>query len=221
MGDRGLKRVRRRALRSAGAAVGSAVLWTATRLVRVRVAGEERRRALVAEHGAVIYAIWHGRFMLAAGRLGYTGAGVLVSLSEDGEIIARASERLGYFAIRGSSSRGGREGLDAMHRSLDAGRSVALTPDGPRGPRHVARPGVAVLAARSGKPVLPLGAAARPAWHTRSWDAFQIAKPFSRGAIAFGEPLFVPDGEPIEPWLERVADALHAAERAAEGMLDR
>jgi lysophospholipid acyltransferase (LPLAT)-like uncharacterized protein len=77
--------------------------------------------------------------------------------------------------------------------------------------------GAVVLAARSGRAILPLGAAAWPAWTLGSWDAFQIPRPFGRAVLAFGEPLRVPGGEEdLEPWRRRLEESLVAVEREAE-----
>jgi hypothetical protein len=155
--------------------------------------------------------------LVLAGGLRRPGTGVLVSLSPDGEVIAQVLERLGFRAVRGSSSRRGREGLRELEAWLAQGRSAALTPDGPRGPRHRAQMGTVVLAARSGRAIVPLGGAAHPAWTLGSWDRFQIPRPWARAALVFGEPLRVPSGETdLEPWRARLEAALDAVEREAE-----
>jgi lysophospholipid acyltransferase (LPLAT)-like uncharacterized protein len=185
-------------------------------LTRLRFLHLEREAAAVTKEQSVIYAMWHGRMWLLAARFPRRGVGVLVSLSEDGEVIARVLSRLRLVPVRGSSSRGGDEALKALEAWVSEGRSAAITPDGPRGPRHVAHMGAVALAARTGKPIIPLGAAARPAWTLRSWDKFQVPKPGSRAVIAVGEPFYVPRSVDLEPWRARLESALNEAEAEAE-----
>jgi lysophospholipid acyltransferase (LPLAT)-like uncharacterized protein len=176
----------------------------------------EREAAVVTKDKSVIYAMWHGRMWLLASRFPRRGVGVLVSLSEDGEVIARILARLRLVPVRGSSSRGGDEALKALEKWVTDGRSAAITPDGPRGPRHVAHMGAVALAARTGKPIVPLGAAAHPAWTLKSWDKFQVPKPGSRAVIAVGEPFYVPRSADLEPWRAQLESALNAAQDEAE-----
>jgi lysophospholipid acyltransferase (LPLAT)-like uncharacterized protein len=210
-----------RPLRALGVHLGAGLLRAGKDLTRLRVLGREGVDRARAETGAVIYAVWHGRFWLPAAGFGHEGSAILISLSEDGELIARIAGKLGYRTVRGSSSRRGSEGLRDLERELAAGHNVALTPDGPRGPRHVAQLGAAVLAARSGKPVVPVGAAARPAWTLGSWDAFQIPLPGARAAVVFGEPFRIEPAEDLEPARQRLEAALDAVERAADEAVGR
>jgi len=146
---------------------------------------------------------------------------VLVSLSEDGEVIAKALEGMGLFPVRGSSSRRGREGLQELEEALRNGRSVALTPDGPRGPRHRAQMGAVALAARTGKPILPISSASRSAWVLGSWDSFQVPRPGTRAVITFGKPILVPGDTDLEPWRLKLEEALTAAEKEVDEEVSR
>ncbi len=199
-----------------GAGAGASVLRLSARWTRTALLHQEREGDALNNYHSVIYVLWHGRFWLPAAVLGRSGAAILVSLSEDGEVIARAAERLGFRTVRGSSSRGGREGLREMEALLRDGVSVALTPDGPRGPRRRAQMGAVALAARTARPLVPVGAAARPAWALRSWDRFQVPRPGARGAIVYGPSLQVPAGGDLEPWRRRLEAALTAAEAEAD-----
>ena len=121
---------------------------------------------------------------------------VMTSENFDGEWISRIIERFGFSVVRGSSSRGGVKALVQMKRLVQQGRSVAFTIDGPRGPAERAQPGAVWLAKATGQPILPFHVEAAPAWHARSWDRAQIPKPFSRIAVAVGEPMRVdPDAD--------------------------
>ena len=195
---------------------GAGVLWASAHLSRVRFLHQEREVKALADYGAVIYALWHGRLWLLAGRLYRRHPGLLVSLSRDGEILAQVAAHLGYHPVRGSSSRGGAEGFRDLERCLAEGRSVALTPDGPRGPSRRAQAGAAALAARSGIPILPMGAGARKVWRMNSWDGFEIPWPGARAAIVFGEPLLVPSTGDLEPWRLRLEESLNTVVEEAD-----
>ena len=203
-------------LRHLGARIGAGLILASGGLTRVRFLHEEREKTALEDHKAVIYALWHGRLWLLASRLRDRGTAVLVSMSEDGEVISRALEGMGLYPVRGSSSRRGREGLLELEQTLRGGRSVALTPDGPRGPRHQAQMGAVALASRTGKPILPISSASRSAWVLSSWDSFQVPRPGTRAVITFGEPLLVPREEDLEPWRRKLEEDLTAAEREAD-----
>jgi lysophospholipid acyltransferase (LPLAT)-like uncharacterized protein len=145
------------------------------------------------------------------------GAAVLVSRHRDGELITRVIERMGFATARGSSTRGGEEGVMDMLRLAKEGRLLAITPDGPRGPAQRLKPGLVYLASRTGLPVVPVASAARRSFRLKSWDRFRIPRPFTRVVVAYGEPIAVPpgvEGAALESWRERVQAALDAVTAA-------
>ena len=148
--------------------------------------------ALVRDKG-VIYTLWHGRLLPLTYMHRHQNIATLISQSRDGEYIARVVERWGYKAIRGSSSRGGSAALREMVKVARTGRSMAITPDGPRGPRQKLKPGVLMLAQLTGQPILPITASATRAWWVDArWDEFLVPKPFSTVFVRYGEPVYVP-----------------------------
>lgn len=130
--------------------------------------------------------------------LRHRGLAVLTSKSKDGEYIARFLTRFGFGAIRGSSSRGGVRGLVEMIRLMREGVPMAFTVDGPRGPRYVAKSGPAMLAKKTGNPILPFVIECSSYWTINSWDKLQIPKPFAKARVIYGDPIFVPDGDDDE-----------------------
>jgi lysophospholipid acyltransferase (LPLAT)-like uncharacterized protein len=122
----------------------------------------------------------------------------------DGEIIARVMASLGFDAVRGSSSRGGARALLESVRLLRSGRTVAFTPDGPRGPRRVSAPGAAAAAVRSGAPVIALGMRASRFWQLKSWDRLTIPKPFARVCVRYSSVIEsgATDVEALTPIIE-------------------
>lgn len=163
-------------------------LWLATLRVRVELAPEAREA--LSDPRPWVLAFWHGRqFPLLAWRRRRRTA-VMVSLSADGAMQARALALLGLEVVRGSSSRGGVRALAALVRRLRAGRDAAFAVDGPRGPLGVAKPGVAFAASRAGALVVPMGAsAARARVFARAWDRFLLPLPFTRVVVTLGPPL--------------------------------
>jgi lysophospholipid acyltransferase (LPLAT)-like uncharacterized protein len=132
-----------------------------------------------------IFAFWHRCLLPCVWRFRNRGIAILISRSFDGELIARTVERLGFIAIRGSSSRDAMSGLRNLHRAYLAGHYCAITADGPRGPAMVAKPGVTQLAQLAGTTVGAFYVHPERAWQLRSWDRFLIPKPFSRVTVAW------------------------------------
>lgn len=147
----------------------------------------------------LIYVVWHGRTLMVPwlnARLrashGAPASRMLVSLSRNGDLMARFAGRFGLDVVRGSSARGAAAAVRALAAALDRGEDVAVVPDGPRGPREVFKPGAIALAAITGARIVPVAVAARPACRLPSWDEFLIPLPFARCAVVFGEPVGVP-----------------------------
>ena len=180
----------------------------------LRLRREERAVERLRVAGApLIYIAWHARLLLLPYLYRQRGLRVLVSRSGDGALVAGLVRRLGFVVVRGSSSRGGAQGLRSLARALAAGHSVVLVPDGPRGPREVLKAGVVTLAKLTGAPVVPSALGASSEWRARSWDEFRIPKPFSRCVMRFGEPILVPrdaDGAGEETARKQIEAALRA-----------
>ena len=165
---------------------------------------------------ADIYAFWHECIFALAWRYRRRGMAVVTSRSYDGEFIARTIEKLGYTAVRGSSSRGGAGALLGMHDVIARGNVAVFTIDGPRGPRHVAKPGPVLLAKNTQAPVHCAHVALERKWRLKSWDQMMIPKPFSRAYGRVSRPIVVPP-EADSAALERLHAEMQAAlERVTE-----
>ena len=204
------------------ALLGAVVLRLLGHSWRVRYLGAHERYAALARGEHCIYALWHAHLLAPTFVHRDQSVAALVSRSRDGELIARVIEALGYVSARGSSTRGGREGLMDLMRWAELGHSMAVTPDGPRGPAEVVKPGLVWLASRTGWPVVPVAIAADRAWRARSWDGFRVPLPFTRVLVGYGEPLRVPrelDEAAAEDWRARIEATLrgHAADVARQG----
>jgi lysophospholipid acyltransferase (LPLAT)-like uncharacterized protein len=176
-----------------------------------------------------IACFWHGRIALAMGARAVLGAKprrVLISLSRDGEFIAKAVKRLGFLAIRGSTGnskeKGGAAAFMEALRFIAGGGVILITPDGPRGPNEVMPNGPVLLARVAKTPVFLFGLAARPAAALSSWDRTRIPLPFSRGCVVFDGPLSAPatsDPAAIEACRAEWQARLIAAQARAEAIL--
>ncbi|HEV7229381.1 lysophospholipid acyltransferase family protein [Brevundimonas sp.] len=195
--------------------------------------GEAEVEAIWAHGGGVIPIFWHSRLALAPASWPLdraTPSKALISLSPDGQFIARAMGRIGFPAVRGSSAnkdkaqaaKGGSQALRDGLRQLKVG-GLAVTPDGPRGPANMMGEGVPLMAKLSGAPVVFLGLSCRPAIRLGSWDRALVPLPFGRGAIVYETATYPEDAEPADvarDWAARLtavearADAITGLERA-------
>jgi lysophospholipid acyltransferase (LPLAT)-like uncharacterized protein len=209
----------------------SAASWLTARLVRLwigtlryeyRAIGPDLRPGCPGLEGRYIYAFWHENMLLPAYHYARPDIKVLISQHADGQLIAEACERLGYQVARGSTTRGG---VEAVRDLLRAGAAIhlAVTPDGPRGPRRRVQPGVVYLAARTGLPVVPVGLGTCRPWRAKSWDRFAVPRPWTRARCVTGPPLVVPaavDREELERYRQQFESSLlrvtDIAERWAE-----
>jgi lysophospholipid acyltransferase (LPLAT)-like uncharacterized protein len=163
---------------------------------RVRTINAE---AFLQHHRAgrpVVFALWHGRLLAPTWHHRRQGIVTLASRSADGEYITRVLDHWGYHVVRGSSSRGGDSALRELVRLLRAGRSVAITCDGPRGPREKLKFGVLQMAQLSGAALVPVGSAASRSWQLSSWDRFTVPRPYARVCVAYGDAIFIPRETP-------------------------
>ncbi len=200
-------------------------LKLALRTSRWTLEGRENLAPHAAGRPAIV-AFWHERgsmmpmlFVLAR-RLPEARVGrvhILVSRSRDGRLQGAVMSRFGLHIVQGSSSRGGTAALRTILGLLERGDHVALSPDGPRGPRRQALPGVAQIAALSSVPILPCAAQTSRRWELGSWDRFVVPLPFGRGVVVCGPPMTVARNA----WRDavgQIGDALtDAADRADRG----
>jgi lysophospholipid acyltransferase (LPLAT)-like uncharacterized protein len=113
--------------------------------------------------------------------------GLMISKSRDGEVIANVAERTGWYPVRGSSSKGGDEGLKLMIEHLQKYRLAAHIVDGPLGPAGIIKAGAIRLAHIANAVIVPFYIAADRAWYFNSWDRFLLPKPFAKVVLQFGD----------------------------------
>ncbi len=139
-----------------------------------------------------IVAFWHGELLMQPYlyRKVRKDHKIAVMISEhfDGELIAKTVERFGIEAVRGSTKKGAARVLLAAIKKMREGYDVAITPDGPRGPRHSVADGIAALSLKMDAYIVPFGYRAKSCWRLNSWDRFVIPKPFTTLEFFVGEP---------------------------------
>lgn len=175
--------------------------------LRIKVYGKENLLSAKRAHGTVIYTFWHNRMLIPT----YTHINhqvhVLISQHGDGEFIARVITGLGFGTIRGSSRRGG---MRALKEAIKISRKydIAITPDGPTGPKEIVKEGALFLALKTGKPIIPTGFILKSKWILHSWDNFMIPKPFSCVKMIYSKPIFVTSKDEIPEKKEELQKAL-------------
>jgi lysophospholipid acyltransferase (LPLAT)-like uncharacterized protein len=198
------------------------ISWTG--YLAIRIIGPTLRISLSYGKGAeeepkthpAIYCFWHRCVFPAAYLFRKHGIRVLTSRSYDGEYIARIIERLGFRAVRGSSSSGALPSLRELQRELAGGEFVAFTIDGPRGPRYVAKPGPIHLAQTTGAPIFPFYVAVERAWVLKTWDGFMVPVPFSRVHCYVHSPMRVLPDSDFTSALSQMQAGLEEAQKRAE-----
>ncbi len=219
----------RRLLAAAGwAATRTAKALFRTLRFRYHPLGPSYAPAGVPAGERVMYSIWHENLLLPTVFFGRPDIAVLISQHRDGQLLGSLIQSLGMGMVCGSTTRGG---IEAVRKLIDENapfRHLAVTPDGPRGPRRVVQQGLVYVASRTGMKVVCVGVGYRRPWRLGSWDRFAIPKPFTRARCLTTEPITVPAGlkatqlEPYRLLIQAEMDRLNAAAEtwAETGRLD-
>ncbi len=147
-----------------------------------------------------VVVIWHNRLLFFAAvnpRNVRKRTVAVISASRDGQYIADLVRKFGVESIRGSSSRNAVQVLHNAFRTMKTGKFIAMTPDGPRGPKYHLHKGPVQLASKMNVPVIPVAVNYSSYWQLRSWDGFQIPKPWAKISYEFGAP--IPMGSDLAP----------------------
>ncbi|MEJ7849563.1 MAG: lysophospholipid acyltransferase family protein [Pyrinomonadaceae bacterium] len=184
--------------------------------IRYEVEGWENFEAIGKAGKLPIYSFWHNRIFSGTYFFRNRGIVVITSQSKDGEYIARFIQRLGFGAVRGSSTRGGVGALVEMIRLMRGGLAMAFSVDGPKGPRYVAKTGAVLLAKKTGNPMMPFVVENKNYWTVKSWDRLQIPKPFTRAKVIIGKPVYVSPDADIENSLAELQQSLDRLVAAGE-----
>lgn len=168
------------------------------------------------DHIRCIYMTWHRNLLILTLQRIDHGAAVLVSSSKDGELIAGPLSELGYTTVRGSTTR---QGSRAMLEMIKAGKtgSLAITPDGPKGPVHTIQPGVFQIALLSKIPIVPIAVHADREWLFNSWDKFRFPKPLARLDIIYSDPIPVNSKDDFKSAEKQIRAFMREHERKLTG----
>jgi lysophospholipid acyltransferase (LPLAT)-like uncharacterized protein len=187
--------------------------------MRIRVVDLDKARTEI-ESKRFVFTFWHSRLLAISYLYQGWGAAILVSSSEDGEIMAQILQRQGHETIRGSTSRHGVRAMTRLIRALkEEVRPGGVVPDGPRGPRFKVQPGVITLAQKTGYPIVPISYSAKRIKIFASWDRFILPYPFTEGCIIYGRPMSVSSqlgGEGQEVCRVRLEEELNRITREAD-----
>lgn len=168
-------------------------IWALSSLIgftwRVTVSGNSSLSPAFRSGSGRIFAFWHSNLLPLTFIFRNCQVNAIVSRSRDGILAAYVAEKWGHTIISGSSHRGGSAALRQSLKVLKENGTVAITPDGPRGPKEIVKAGASQLAVMSGAPVIVLSVHPQRAWRLNSWDKFIIPKPFSKVTVHVSEPV--------------------------------
>lgn len=172
----------------------------------------------------VIYSFWHSCMISSIYLWRDQGGRVMSSDSFDGEYTGRIIRKFGYVKVRGSSSKGAVRALLGLKREVEQGWDAAFTIDGPRGPRHVVKPGPIVLAKLTGAPMSGFHVAVDRPWVLKTWDRLELPRPFSRALLRVSRYIYVPkdaDDEALKRSEAELQAALERVEAFADANIDK
>lgn len=160
---------------------------------RFKILDLEKEKEILDNKKRLVYASWHQRFFPGITFFSTRKPiAIIISKSNDGEMIARAVDILGWYPVRGSSSRGGKQALEKIKELALAKYKIGHIVDGPQGPFGVVKPGLIKIAQAADLPIVPTITSAQRKWIFNSWDRFMVPKPFSRIIIRFGDAIHIP-----------------------------
>lgn len=186
--------------------------------LRVRLVNVGAAKSFHDRGEGIIQVMWHSRLCISPCAYQGNKGHILISSHGDGEIIARVTALFGFEHIRGSSSKGADRALKQMLKLARRNEDLIVTPDGPRGPAEVVKPGVAQIAKLTGLAVVPFAIAASSCVRLNSWDRFMIPFPFSRCYFVWGDPISCDTDEEVEQFRLRVEEVLKRVTAEADEM---
>ncbi|MCX6174469.1 MAG: lysophospholipid acyltransferase family protein [Ignavibacteriales bacterium] len=183
----------RNILRYIGIQFASAAIRVLIKTLRIKIINGETISKFASEKKNFVSAFWHGSMMIGWYIHRNENAAALVSQSKDGEVLAKILEKWNYKVIRGSSSIGGNEALSVMIDLIRENHSLAITPDGPQGPIYKMKAGAVVSAKKTNVPLFLTGIGIKKKFILKSWDHFEVPKPFSKVVVLYSDPVLIDD----------------------------
>ncbi len=181
-------------LRFLGIRLASFLISVLLKSVRIKIYNDDTVDKLVKENKNFVVAFWHGSMMLGWFLHRDMNCAALVSKSKDGDVLAHVLSKWQFKVVRGSSHIGGKEALNMMLDLTEQNYSLTITPDGPTGPIHKMKAGAVITAKKSKIYLLLLGIGIKNKFVLKSWDRFEIPKPFTSIAAIYSKPMLIDEG---------------------------
>ncbi len=183
----------RNVLRYIGIQFASAAISVLIKTLQIKIINGETISKLASEKRNFVSAFWHGSMLIGWYVHRNENVAALVSQSKDGDVLAKILEKWNYKVVRGSSSLGGNEALSVMVDLIRGNNSLAITPDGPRGPIYKMKAGAVVSAKKTNVPLYLTGIGIKKKFVLKSWDHFEVPKPFSKVVVLYSDPVLIDD----------------------------
>lgn len=176
--------------------LGNFLIRTIGKTLNLNIVGFDKIKEIKKNKGKIIYAFWHGEQFPLAYFFKDKNICLITSLSQDGNYQTKIVKKLGYQVVRGDNRRGGVKGLLSLIEKINQGFDVALAIDGPLGPIYEPKPGVIYLAKKTKQAIIPISIKIEKAKiFEKAWDKYIFPKPFSKGTIFIGDPIFIDKNE--------------------------
>ena len=186
-----LSQYQKRILHFLGLRLSNFAVNVLLKTVRIEIKNGQKISELISEKKNFVAAFWHGSMMIGWYLHRNKNFSSLVSKSKDGDLLGKILKRWNYPVIRGSSSVGGDVALGIMVDYAKNNNSIAITPDGPRGPAFKLKAGAIITSKRSGLPLVLLGIGFKNKKLLKSWDSFQVPFFFTKATAVFSDPIYV------------------------------
>jgi lysophospholipid acyltransferase (LPLAT)-like uncharacterized protein len=196
----------RNVLRYIGIRFASVAIRLLLFTLRIKIINSETLKRIVREKKNFVTAFWHGSMMIGWFLQRNGNMASLVSQSKDGDVLAAILGKWNYHVVRGSSSTGGSDALTAMILLIREEYSLAITPDGPRGPICKMKAGAVITAKKSNVPLFLVGIGIKNKIILKSWDRFEVPKPFSKVAVIYSDPIFIDENLSYEDTNQKILD---------------
>ena len=178
------------------------------------VRGKENYRSILKDKKSVIISVWHGNLLIPFMDLATNNYYGLAGTNQDAEIIAKIGLKLGWKLLRGSSSDKGPEIFAEIVTLLDNPPClVAMTPDGPKGPERIPKPGIIRAAQKTGAIIIPVASCSTKNWQFVNWHTFFLEKPFGKIFLEFGKPISFDVNDDFESCKKILIDAMKEVEQ--------
>ncbi len=186
-----LKKIKQDSLRFVGHYLLNSTVNVLCKTLRISYINKSVVDDLEKQDKSFVYAFWHGTMLIPWFVQREKKIVALISKSKDGDLLARLLKHWDYQVVRGSSSVGGDVALGIMIDYAKNQSSIAITPDGPRGPIHKMKAGAVITAKKSDIPLVLVGVAIKKKKFLNSWDKFEVPLPFSKVNVIYSDPIYV------------------------------